>query len=454
MPEAAVLEADQTQGSTPESADSSSAPAASQQSEPNRQPDAEKRAQSVPAGDKPKIDKDALAWELLSQRKSVEDVRQTLASADPSKAAKELTAQSIGQKAGAEATESGSDADTPAGEAKADKAKDDAGKSEKSYDGLDAKSLEALRRTKLLPPGEVWKAYDPLVRANLVKQANQILKSKGQLSQQIGREKKDRAAEQSDQLDGSADVDTDEQQPDVALEESDVEQEQQPTQQPPPGQARQQDGRAPTPGQARQPAAFDLEKELKPVVDYFGPEVADPLRKVFSAQEQRNTQLQQYAQRVEQQAQQLAQHGQQLAKQNQLLARQVFAPQERAAFKELSEQVPALKGTGAEVGQARQDVLNHALLFWQASANAGQEMEWKDCILHAARSLYNPDIEQNAQLKLAEGRKASLRGTSARGPAQAQRPNRALNRDEKDSLAWNLLQQRRDAASVRDELSG
>lgn len=382
-------QADEETGSTPDPSIETPSHEESGASQPSVETTTEKRAPSVEA----KVDRDAEALARLDEGESKESVRQNPTPVDPS------PGQSTQQRRSA-----------------AEKGSGQAGsvRPEDTYAGVDPKGLDALRRAQLLPDEETWAAMSQKTKEGLAATARRVIQAQGRISQQMGQQRQQAAApDESEPLEEEVDG----------------------TVNPPPREpadAGRRDVRAQTQSPARAqalPAALD--ETLKPFTEYFGDDVAKPVRELFASQQQAYTQLQQ--------------HNQQLSQQMNVMAVQMFMPQERAGLETLEAEA------GKIAPAQRELILQNANHFFEASARAQQPISWQQAVETAGRAILNPNIRQQAQLKLTDRRSQSLRATPSRGQGST-RPDRALSKDDRDSRAMALLDAGRTAGEVRSAL--
>lgn len=332
------------------------------------------------------VDKDAEAFERLSNQETVHTIRQTPAKAAPS----------------SKSTQDG----TP--QPKVDQPVKTA---ETSYEGIDAKAVDALRRAQLLPDVDAWGEMGSKTRASLVATARRVLASQGRIGQQLGQQ-----ATNQPIVEQTGDE----------LEQQPVEEQQQVV--PPRGQQRGVRAEAQRPaGQATAAPPDAFLDALKPVSEYFGDEVAAPILSAFQQQQQVIAQFQQQAEEA-----------------NHQLAQQVYLPQERAAWKGLEEALPENRKLSAD---EKLQIRTVATTFFHASANDANPLTWQDACEIAGRSILQPDTKQAAQAALLSRRGSSLRSSPSRGASKP--ADRPITQDDRDQRAFALLESGRTREEAR-----
>lgn len=127
----------------------------------------------------------------------------------------------------------------------------------------------------------------------------------------------------------------------------------------------------------------------------------------------------------------------QLQKQNQFLLGRLEKSEEESAFKSLEDElsgIPRFK-TPAE----RSEVQKTARALLRAQWELGnQSYTLAEATVEAARSRYFQDLQQQAQLKLADKQARSLKGTMDRG--QSARPQRAAGSDSREDRVFDLME--------------
>lgn len=403
MTDVATIEADQQTGSTPEQPEIQPAQSPEVVATPAKSEPAESAQ-----GDSAKVDKDAAAIAWLEAGKDPKAFRQSLEdAAEPSTEAKQDGAPQTPAKR--DRLPDGTFAPAkpePVADAKADAA---------NFGDLNANQLQALRRTQLLPTPAIWKETPLLVRANLVQQAQRIAQAQGRISQQMGQARQN----QNSSPDGQASAPA-AQNPTGAQSNDDPSQ----------GQFQRQPGgtpasRAQQQGQAPPVAQPAPEVDpLKGFSDYFGDEVAAPIRQAFGNQQQVIQQLQQ----------QLQNRDTAHAAETQWLAQQTFLPQEQQALKTLQADVP-------NAGKSTEDLQRLRAVagtYFDAAQQAGTPMTWHDATLWAGRAMYQPDAKQAAQQSLLQRSVKSLAGSPSKPTLRG--PTRTMSKDDWDTQAFGLLQ--------------
>jgi hypothetical protein len=182
-----------------------------------------------------------------------------------------------------------------------------------------------------------------------------------------------------------------------------------------------------------------LKERLKPFIDMVGEDVAAPL--IAGLEGMQSEQAAALAQMAEKSAEQ--------EKKFEYLARNHLAAAESSAWETLSKDLPDLKGDT----EAHEIIKEEARVLAQAAVNTGADWSWQDCLERAGRSLLSPIIAQQAQAKLADVRKNTLKNTPERGN-QIAAPTRTMNKDERDKFVDDELQRGRTVQEVRMALAG
>lgn len=425
-------EADVAAGSTPEAeVESSDAQANETPARETAQGEAARARTAAPT-----VDRDAEVFARLERGETAESIRQNpKPPADPS-TAKPAKPKPQQERGGTETTAAEGDETT---NSEAEQSADDA--DGEPYAGTDSKDLSALRRAKLLPDAETWKTMPASTKKAMAAAARRLLQTQGKLSQQIGQQRQQQARQQpADDTDQTFEDDlapTGEEEDDQ-VDDGDLDG----TIEPPQSRQRR-DVRAQTRPAARQgtsPTPASLDDVVKPLTEIVGPEAVEPVKAFLASQEKRALALQR-------QNQQLQALHQQQSQQMDGLARQFFQPQEREALKTLTTETGS-----ALTAPQQQQVLSNAVVFFEASANGGEPISWKEAVLLAGRSILKPDIQQQAQAKLLERRGQSLRNSPTRGQGNT-RSQRALSPDERDREAFRMLDQGRSPAEIRAALT-
>lgn len=267
----------------------------------------------------------------------------------------------------------------------------------------------------------------PSTQKALIASARNLLKQKGQISQQLGQGTK---AEQTNDTD------------DAGGEEDQTAEDTGGTAGIPPQAAPQQPRgvRAQTQTAARPDAQPGLDAMFQGISDVLGEEAVKPLKDLLSQQQQSldlsKQERAQYDRALQQQAARV--DG---------MARLHFLPEEREAFKTLEGEA------GGKIdGDKRNLILRNATIHFQASLSAPEPLTWKESLELAGRSILHPDIKQQAQAELIGRRKQALRASPAKGNLSTH-PDRALSVEDRDHAAWEQLQAGRQAKDVRAALT-
>lgn len=390
-------QADVAEDSTPQAVEDSQSAQAQSAADPVETIASETRAQS----DAEAVDPDKVVFERLTAGEKAIDVRQNPKPADPSPTPSDQE-QNAAAKSKAPATD--------------------------AYEGSDPKGIDALRRAQLLPPGDVWASMPASTQKALIASAKNLLKQKGQISQQIG-QRATLADDTNDSLDAEGVEDDSAQDPSGTAGH------------PPQAAPTQPRGaRAQTQPAARPEAQPGLDDAFKGLIEFAGEDAVKPLRELIARQQETFAQQHRVTQAEYQQA---------LQKQATVIdgiAKVYFMPQEREAFKTLESEA------GKMDAPTRAKILRNATLFFQASLSDSNPLDWQQSIEMAGRSILQPDIKQQAQAALIDRRKQALRATPSRGSGET-RPTRALAIEDRDKAAMDMLRAGRDAKDVRAALA-
>lgn len=365
----------------------------------------------TPARVETKVDKDQEAFDRLGNGETPQNIRQ-----NPRPAAPSTTRDDHGKQRGS-------------AESKVTREPAAARTQEQgTYEGIDAKAVDALRRAQLLPPTDAWAEMGPKTRASLVAAAKRTLAAQGRLGQQIGQQRQQPAQPANEEP------------LDQAAEGADENAAEEPPAQPAAPPRGQRGVRAEAqPGATAAPQPATLKDALKPMTDYFGDEVAAPILSLFERQRE---------QQLEQQ-QALAQMQEAHTQQQQALMQQVYGPQERAAWKTIEEGLPDQR----KLTQPEKRLINQqATILFNASAGSGEEpLSWQQACEISGRSILQTDTQQAAQAALLSRRNNSLKSSPARGNSNSP-AIRALTQDDKDARAFELLGAGRSVAEVKQAI--
>lgn len=347
------------------------------------------------------VDPDAMALQLLDEKKSPSEVRKMVfESATPA------------------ASESGPGEDGPAKvESEGDQKPPQTAQAD--YDGLDDRSKQQLSQTGLLPKNPAhWNALPEEVRQAQLEHARTILSEKSRLwqaQQALSRPRNERGQFVAGQA------------PDDKTAA---------------GEAQADDLAQPQEAQGKGKAGAKSQRSFKDILaglsDTFGEEAVQPLVEAFELSQAQRTE--QEAARDEELAEMKAMHN--------FNVEQTIASDEQKATAIISQDLPEY-ATNAEMQAA---VREEAKIRLQAAYIAHVDTTWEQCLVYGARAILYPNIRQSEQAKLATARQQTLRATPDRGNQQSS-PARALSPEDKDRMAMKLLEQGKSPAEVRMALS-
>lgn len=395
----------QSPASTPRESTEPSTQSGQEPSGKSQLDDSAKRAQAAERQDE--IDRKALA--ALDEGQSVDSARKIAREPEPSAAA----------AAGGE----GQHGEKPTGDA----ATQQQAASGTSYEGLDASARQTLSQAHLLPDAEAWKGMPPKYREALLTSARELVASKTREFQ--------RQAAQTAPRDSQGRF-----QPMPAEQQASQQTTQSGAAQAAAGSGTQAQSATVTPpagtqagnGTQTSPQFRGMDKVRK-FAEELGTDLAAPLLEGLQELDgERSAEFKAMEQRLSQVAQ-----GSQYALQR------LVAQEETTARATLAKDIPAVNDP-----QKWEQVKTNAKVFAQAAYNSGAHFTWEDSLVTAARALFSPDLQQQAQRRLAESRTSSLQGTPERGTAQA-KPSRAMSKDDWDAAALEALESGKSVEDVR-----
>jgi hypothetical protein len=354
---------------------------------------------SIPA--QPSVDRDAQILEMLDAGKPVSEVR------------KEITA----------AATPAANENQPAAETQSGEAKDASGSPvpskaavTPSYKDLDDRSRQQLSQAGLLPDMEEWNELRESTRQRILGNAQAIIAERTRLWQ------KEQALNQPRNQQGQF-------APGKPGTTAGGEK---------PGQAVMDTSQGGTGAAA---GTGGLKARLQKFVEMVGEDVAAPLIEGLEAtQAEQTAALAQSAQREAERQNQMSY----------LLNRQI-ATEESSARATLAKDLPDL--ATPDNNEAWEIIKEEAKVLAQAAVNTGTDWSWQDCLEKAGRSLLSPIIAQQAQAKLADVRRTTLKNTPERGN-QIASPARTASPEERDRLAMEMIDQGRTPQEVRMALAG
>lgn len=394
----------QSPASTPRESAEPSTQSGQEPSGKSQLDDSAKRAQAAERQDE--IDRKALA--ALDEGNSVDSARKIAREPEPS-----ATAAAGGE---------GQHGEKPTGDA----ATQQQAASGTSYEGLDASARQTLSQAHLLPDAEAWKGMPPKYREALLTSARELVASKTREFQ--------RQAAQTAPRDSQGRF-----QP-MPAEQQQAPQQTTPASSQQAGQGTQAQSATVAPpagtqagtGTQASPQLRGMDKVRK-FAEELGTDLAAPLLEGLQELDgERSAEFKAMEQRLTQVAQ-----GSQYALQR------LVAQEETTARATLAKDIPAVNDP-----QKWEQVKTNAKVFAQAAYNSGAQFTWEDSLVTAARALFSPDLQQQAQRRLAEQRTTSLQGTPERGTAQA-KPSRAMSKDDWDAAALEALESGKSVEDVR-----
>jgi hypothetical protein len=297
-----------------------------------------------------------------------------------------------------------------------------------SYEGLDASARQTLSQAHLLPDTEAWKGMPPKYREALVNSARELVASKTRDFQRQAAQTAPRDSQGRFQpMDPAPAAGSSQQTTPASSQQAGqgTQQAQSATVTPPAGT---QAGN----GTQTSPQLRGMDKVRK-FAEELGTDLAAPLLEGLQELDgERSAEFKAMEQRLSQVAQ-----GSQYALQR------LVAQEETTARATLAKDIPAVNDP-----TKWEQVKTNAKVFAQAAYNSGAHFTWEDSLVTAARALFSPDLQQQAQKRLAEQRTSSLQGTPERGTAQA-KPSRAMSKDDWDAAALEALESGKSVEEVR-----
>ena len=283
------------------------------------------------------------------------------------------------------------------------------------YPDLDPRGLQALQRVHRLPDPATWAALPPAVKQNLVGGAVQELSAKERAFQAAQAQKNG--------------------QPDPG---------------PQPAAAQPAQAQPAQPAAAANPRPSLIDEKLAARLEQIGGEdMPKALGEALGGFGQRvATAMQQMAQSMEQR---FTAQMTQLQQQNAFLLDRLAQGEEGEAMTAVQAELPEGDEDFAK-DETKAEIRANAKAFLMAQWGAGnRKYTWKQAVLDAARARCFPQLQQNAQRKLADRRRASIQGTPAR-PSSSSRSAPALTEPEIDDRAFDELAKGKTAAEVLDHL--
>lgn len=284
-----------------------------------------------------------------------------------------------------------------------------------TFDGLNAKQVQALGQAGLLPEPDEWKGLPDKVRQRMIASAKVIIAERTRNWQQsqsllADRDQKGRFAPKGD--DGSS-----AQPDDNEAGES----------QPPPARQEKQAQR----GSAAEPV--DSVAAIRKFAEQFGDEeIAKPLVAAFEAERTA------HARELESRDRRLN-----------YLQRTVLGREEKNAREALSKVIPNLQSDDA----LWQTVLDAGRVVAEASVKSGANWTWETILDQTGRAMFAEHVATAAQSRLADSRKESLQGTVDRAGNQTH-PGRTMTKEERAGKALSLLKNGKSPREVRELLAG